>query len=35
MQLGCIPTNKGPKVEEGLIMTFRQLDLAKEMQAIS
>jgi hypothetical protein len=35
MQLGCVPANKGPKVDEGLIMTFRQFDLAKEMQAIS
>ena len=35
MQLDCVTTNKGPKVEESLIMTFRQLDLAKEMQAIS
>jgi hypothetical protein len=35
MQLDCVPTNKGPEVEESLTMTFRQLDLAKEMQAIS
>jgi hypothetical protein len=31
MQLDCVPTNKGSKVEEGLIITFRQLDLAKEV----